>query len=191
MPKKLRAVHDHNSEVLERIYIGRRDPQRHKTTGKTVRDVYKEDQESERMTHPIEPLVLNKIVYKELNSRQQETYNFHRVAARLAEYGYNSILLSDDWLGADFIAYHIDGERFYRVQLKGRMMIDDKYTGKGLYIAFIDGDRVYLYPHDELAQQIDTAGRVNGSVSWSEKRKYSWPRLPSWVRELLAEFEVK
>lgn len=143
------------------------------------------------MTHPTLPLTLSKVVYGKLNSRQKETYNFHRVAGRLAEYGYNSILLSDDWLGADFIAYHNDGERFYRVQLKGRMTIDNKYVGKGLYIAFVDGDHVYVYPHDEMANRIEAAGKVNSSVSWSKYRSYSWPSVSKWLRGLLNEFEVK
>lgn len=114
------------------------------------------------------------------------------MAGRLAEYGYNSILLSDDWLGADFIAYHNDGERFYRVQLKGRMTIDNKYIGKDLYIAFVDdNDRVYVYPHDEMANRIEAAGKINSSISWSKYRSYSWPSVSKWLRELLIEFEVK
>jgi hypothetical protein len=136
------------------------------------------------------PLALQKIDYHRLNSRQKETYNFHRVAARLAEYGYNSMLLSDDWLGADFIAYHNDGERFYRVQLKGRMTIDNKYVGKGLYLAFIEGSRVYVYPHDEMADRIEAAGKINNSASWSEHRSYSWPSPPKWLRNILKEYEV-
>lgn len=143
------------------------------------------------MTQPTKPLALRKVDYGKLNSRQKETYNFHRVAGRLAEYGYNSILLSDDWLGADFIAYHNDGERFYRVQLKGRMTIDNKYVGKGLYIAFVDGDRVYVYPHDEMGDRIEAAGKVSSSVSWSKYRSHSWPSVSKWMRELLNEFEVK
>ena len=143
------------------------------------------------MTHPTKPLALTKVVYKDLNSRQKETYNFHRVASHLAEYGYNSILLSDDWLGADFIAYHNNGERYYRVQLKGRMTIDNKYIGKDLYIAFVDGERVYVYPHDEMANRIDATGRIGQSVSWSKYRSYSWPGVSKWMRELLDEFEVK
>ena len=141
------------------------------------------------MTHPSEPLALTKSVYADLNARQKETYNFHKVAARLADYGYNSILLSDDWLGADFIAYHYDGS-FYRVQLKGRMTIDEKYIGKGLYIAFFDGDRLYVYPHDEMAKQIESAGNVSNSVSWSVAKSYSWPSSPKWLRNLLQKFEV-
>ncbi|MEO1168502.1 MAG: hypothetical protein AAFW97_07310 [Pseudomonadota bacterium] len=142
------------------------------------------------MTHPTAPLALRKIDYSKLNSRQKETYNFHKVAARLAEYGYNSILLLDDWLGADFIAYHNDGERFYRIQLKGRMTIDRKYIGRDLYIAFIHDDQVFVYPHDEMAERIDAAGRINDSDSWSKHRSYSWPSTPAWLREQLTEFEV-
>lgn len=142
------------------------------------------------MIHPTAPLALQKIDYAKLNSRQKETYNFHKVAARLAEYGYNSILLSDDWLGADFIAYHNDGERFYRIQLKGRMTIDRKYIGRDLYIAFIHDDQVFVYPHDEMAERIDAAGRINDSDSWSKHRSYSWPSPPAWLREQLTEFEV-
>ena len=142
------------------------------------------------MSHPIEPLALHRIDYGKLNSRQKETYNFHKVAARLSEYGYNSILLSDDWLGADFIAYHNDGERFYRIQLKGRMTIDRKYIGRDLYIAFIHDDQVFVYPHDEMAERIDAAGRINDSDSWSKHRSYSWPSPPAWLREQPTEFEV-
>ena len=47
---------------------------------------------------------LKKIKYNELNPRQKENYNFHKVASALAEYGYNSMRLNDDWQGADFIA---------------------------------------------------------------------------------------
>jgi hypothetical protein len=57
---------------------------------------------------------LQKIAYTELNSRQKENYNFQKVAAHLADYGFNSLRLSDDWQGADFIACHIDGNMFLR-----------------------------------------------------------------------------
>ncbi|WP_341485478.1 hypothetical protein [Thioclava sp. GXIMD4215] len=136
------------------------------------------------------PLELVRVSYADLNSRQKETYNFHRTAARLVEYGYNSILLSDDWLGADFIAYHNDGQRFYRIQLKGRLTIDNKYVGRDLYIAFWDGDRLYIYPHDEMADRVDQAGHIVASASWREHRSYSWPSVPKWARQLLVNFEV-
>ena len=66
---------------------------------------------------------LKKILYSDLNSRQKEIYNFQKVAAALADYGFNCIKLSDDWQGADFLAYHKDGQDTLRVQLKSRLFI--------------------------------------------------------------------
>ena len=39
---------------------------------------------------------LQRIVYDELNPKQKEIYNFQKVAALLADYGFNCIKLEDD-----------------------------------------------------------------------------------------------
>ena len=67
---------------------------------------------------------LTKVSYKDLNSKQKENYNYHKVAAALAEYGYDSMRLSNDWEGADFIS--VKGDDMIKVQLKGRFTIDKK-----------------------------------------------------------------
>ena len=74
----------------------------------------------------------NKVNYNELNAKQKENYNFHKVAAALAEYGYNSMRLNDDWQGADFIA--VKGDDMLKIQLKGRFTVEKKYIGKTIYI---------------------------------------------------------
>ena len=56
-------------------------------------------------------LKLQRINYDDLNAKQKEIYNFQKVtalkvAALLADCGFNCIKLSDDWQGADFLAYH-------------------------------------------------------------------------------------
>jgi hypothetical protein len=77
-----------------------------------------------------EQLVLSPIDYQRLNSRQKEAYNFQKISAVLADFGYCTIRLSDDWGGADFIAQHIDGS-VLKVQLKGRLYIvlPENWTG--------------------------------------------------------------
>ena len=65
--------------------------------------------------------MFKKIKYSKLNSRQKENYNFHKVSAKLADYGFNSMRLNDDWEGADFIS--INDEQMIKVQLKGRFSI--------------------------------------------------------------------
>ena len=71
--------------------------------------------------------MFQRIQYEQLNSRQKENFNFQKVAAELADYGFNCMWLNDDWQGADFIACHIDGNNFIKVQLKGRLTIDQRF----------------------------------------------------------------
>lgn len=117
------------------------------------------------------------IRYEELNSRQQENYNFHKLSSVLADYGYTCIRLSDDWQGADLIAMHISGD-FLKIQLKGRLSFDKKYLGKSLHIAFRSGDRWYVYPHDELCQQLIYGhDSRHSSASWRDAGIYNFPTL--------------
>lgn len=92
------------------------------------------------------PLDLKRVAYEDLNSRQQEGFNFQKVSAILADFGYVTIRLTSDWSGADFIAQHLDGVNFLKVQLKGRLTFSKKYCHKDLYICFRDKDHWYLYP---------------------------------------------
>ena len=95
-----------------------------------------------------------KIDYTKLNAKAQEMYNFQKVSAVLADYGFTTMWLNNDWQGADFIAIHIDGETTLKVQLKGRITFDKKYVGKNIWICFIDNGNTYLYSHDELMNLI-------------------------------------
>lgn len=130
------------------------------------------------------------VSYQKLNARQKENYNFHLIAARLAGYGYNSMRVTDDWQGADFIACHIDGEQFLKVQLKGRLTLDRKYEGKDIHIAFRHHDQCYVYPHDVMIHEVERLGKINGSKSWSEHRSYSWPQPPVWASSILEAYKV-
>src|ERR1035438_7921708 len=104
----------------------------------------------------------NPYQYEELNSRQQEAYNFQKVSAVLADYGFVTIRLSSDWRGADFIAQHIDGDTFLKVQLKGRPSFDKKYRNRELFICFPHVGDWYLYPHDAVLSQVLATGLLQG-----------------------------
>ena len=77
-----------------------------------------------------------RVKYAELNAKQKEVYNFQKIAALLADYGFNCVRLSHDWKGADFLALHMPSDDVIRVQLKARLTVDRKYENKGLWIAF-------------------------------------------------------
>jgi hypothetical protein len=132
---------------------------------------------------------LHKIAYADLNPRQKENFNFQKVSAILADYGYVTFRLSDDWQGADFIALHISGE-VLRVQLKGRLTFDRKYQGKGLYVAFAYGETWYLYPHDEALAKILQKPKISTSQSWQKRGNYHFPHLSAQLLAMLEPYSI-
>lgn len=136
------------------------------------------------------PLKLTPIKYKELSAKQKENYNYFKVSAVLAEFGFSTMRLSDDWQGADFIAQHIDGETFLKVQLKGRLTFNKKYQGKDLYISFFRDHDWYLFPHDEVLKKVLAQGIMVGTYSWDVKGGYSFPTLGEELRTLLKPYKI-
>lgn len=135
--------------------------------------------------------MFQKITYDELNARQKENYNFHKIAGRLAEFGFNCLRLLDDWQGADFLAVHINGDDFLKVQVKSRMTVDKKYCGKNVHIAFLRGADCFVYPHDAVLQLIIAGGFMKeSSPLWAADGYRSWPRPPVWAFELLADYRI-
>ena len=132
---------------------------------------------------------LNSIVYENLNARQKENYNFQKVAAVLADYGFNCLRLTDDWEGADFIACHIDGNTFLKVQLKGRLAFNKKYERKNIHIAFRDGDSYYLYPHDEVLKKFLDRGWMKKSKAWNDEGSFSFPHLSEKHKDMLKPYK--
>ncbi len=137
-------------------------------------------------------MIMSKINYDELNSRQKEIYNFQKVASQLADYGFNCIKLSDDWQGADFLAYHKDGDQTLKVQLKSGMGIYTKYVGKNIYMSFPVDGTWYLIPHGKLVEIVreESPGTFH-AYSWTrENGYYTWPRPPKAIRARLSEFAL-
>lgn len=130
---------------------------------------------------------LIKVNYNKLNSKQKENYNFHRVAAVLAEYGYNSMRLNDDWQGADFIA--VNGDEMLKIQLKGRFTISHKYRHKDIYVAFIENGKVKLYYHDDAYSLVKE--HTKKTKSWNMKigGGHSWGKTPEYFQSILITIE--
>lgn len=124
-----------------------------------------------------------RIEYSSLNARQKENYNFHKVAGALAEYGYNSMRLNDDWQGADFIA--IKDNEMMKIQLKGRFTIDKKYIGKNIYIAFIEDGIVKIYFHDDVINSLSEG--IKNTKSWRLNGIYTWGKTPKMYRSQTLE----
>lgn len=137
------------------------------------------------------PLNLKLIRYGSLNARQKENYNYQKLAALLADYGFVTMRLSDDWKGADMIAQHIDGDTFLKIQLKGRPSFCAKYVGRGLHIAFRRGKDWYLYPHDEMLDKVDKIVNLRSTWSWREGGEYSFAKLSKPLAQLLNAYQIE
>lgn len=130
---------------------------------------------------------LQKINYKKLNARQKESYNFQKISAVLADYGYTTIKLTDDWKNADFIAQNTDGN-ILKVQLKSRLIISNKYLKKRIYIAFREESDYYIYPHDKVFKKI--VPNIKKTASWKNHKQYSFAKLSAINKILLSPYKI-
>jgi hypothetical protein len=131
------------------------------------------------------------IKYVELTAKQKELFNFQKIAAALAEYGYNCIKLADDWQGADFLAYHKDGANTLKVQLKSRVTIHAKYQGKGIWIAFPYENSWYLIDHDRLVDKVREHTDWLETVAWKDNHGYHAAHINADLLKSLAEDRIK
>ena len=139
------------------------------------------------------PIKFERVSYRSLNSRQKENFNFQKASAFLADYGYVTLRLSDDWQGADFIAYHVSGDSFLKVQLKGRLTIDKKYKDKGIWIGFNDRDDQgvwYVLPHDDFLRWALVNTNVGNTKSWNVNGVYHWPKLSNNIVTWLTDYAL-
>lgn len=128
-----------------------------------------------------------KVSYKDLPSKLQEAYNFQKASAVLADYGFVTNLLKYDWLGADFLAQHMDGD-WLKIQLKGRLTTRPEYEGKDILIMFQDksSGNWYLYPHDKLTKYC----RENYPNAVFTAKGHSRPSLSKWEKEWLKKYLI-
>lgn len=125
------------------------------------------------------------VPYDDLNGRQQENFNYHKVSAALADYGYTTLRLTDDYNAGDFLAVHISGD-VLSVQLKSRFTVARRYDGKGLYIAFPDRGDWFIGPHDDARRLLE---EVQGHpTSFNSAGEWHQARLSAALRARLKDW---
>ncbi len=119
-------------------------------------------------------------------SQVREVINRNTVVNLALEQGFNAFLPVYDG-GVDFILYRESDGLVRKVQLKGRWMIDRKYIGRDIWIAFPIAGDWYLMPHDEMLASAEANG-VTQTASWKEGGAYSRPRLSAAVVAQCAQY---
>jgi len=131
-----------------------------------------------------------KVRYDNLKPRQKELFLFQKIAATLADYGFNCIKLADDWQGADFLAYHVNGTTTLKVQLKSRLTINRKYCDKHIWMAFPHRGYWYLIEHDRLIEKVRKQTDWLNSSSWRNKHGYGSKSINPGLLASLAEYRL-
>ena len=130
--------------------------------------------------------------YCQLNARQKETYNYQIASAILARYGFHTHRISDDWLGADFIARHMMTGTQLLVQLKGRLLFAKRYKEKDLWICFRHQNAIYLYPHDLMLEAFLATNTMEGNEAWNGTLgEVHWRAIPKHMIELLSPYRLE
>ena len=141
-------------------------------------------------------LNIQRVSYDDLNARQKEIYNFQKLSGLLADYGFNCIKLTDDWQGADFLAYHKDDDVTLKIQLKAGLSIAEKYIGKGLYVSFPVRTTSgmartwYLISHDELVAIMGRNSNWLNTKSWIEEGSYYSGRPSREILNSISDFAL-
>ncbi len=142
--------------------------------------------EIDRQLHPL----LKQIDYCELNARQKENYNYQKLSSVLADFGFITHRLSDDWNGADMIAQHIECDLFLKIQLKGRLTFSKKYQEKDIWVAFRRENIWYLYPHDPLLKIALDTTNISNTDSWINRGGYSFPGIPNSLTTEISRYII-
>lgn len=110
-----------------------------------------------------------------MSNRYIERLNYMRLSYYLVNCGFFTQWSSVDDRGADFIAIKYDSSAVYRIQLKSRATLDDKYKGKDLYMAFpLDSNSPekdwVIVSYDDLENICGHYKSYIGKGSWSTGR---------------------
>ena len=125
------------------------------------------------------------------NSKQVESYNFHKAASVLAEYGFDCVRIPNDWHGVDFLAYHSETGQTLEVQLKTCLVIDKKYLDyEDLYMCFpIDETgNWYLIKHSRLVEIVCKQTDWLYSDRWMRDGRYFSYKTNRAIKDTLEEF---
>lgn len=133
---------------------------------------------------------LEKISYSDLNAKQKESYNYQKISAILADFGFTTIPLNDDYLGADFLAIHCFSQKIFKIQLKARLTYYKEYLkNEDLLICFPYNNNWYFYNHKEFSEKIiQLKPNILNTLSW-QKGKYTWKSLNEVLIQLLKKID--
>ena len=140
----------------------------------------------------MEHLFKEKVKYYELTGKEQEVYNYAKTASALVDYGFACNLITADKHGADMIAYNFFTSENILIQLKGsRAVVDKKYVGRNLWIAFTDRktNEICMYDHDSALEIFENTKSAN-TKTWKLTGFYNGRSLHKQFNEIILRLPI-
>lgn len=147
------------------------------------------------MAAHLPPLTYGRIPYASLKGKAKEVFNRQELSAALNPFGHQVIPLDDDDNGADFLL-KTAAQRYYPVQLKGRLTVALKYTAvPDLHITFPYGELGnrdwYIAPHTDLVAIVTThVGTPGAAPAYGPKGVWHTKTLGTALITALEPYKV-
>lgn len=132
-----------------------------------------------------------KVRFADLSDRLKRNFNYQKVSAVLADYGFATFWISED--GADFLAIHKDGgvRSVRKVLIKEWITIADECRGKDIWIAAPHARGWFIYPHDAMLELIEAVEPFKCAASWQTDKLHSWQSPSNALLDTLAPYFVE
>lgn len=81
------------------------------------------------------------------------------------------------------------------IQVKSRMTLARKYQNKDIWIAFIQDDDIFVFPHDLVLREFHDLQKKKGvpveaSRAWRDEGIIHWRRLTKDLKKILAPYRL-
>ena len=131
-----------------------------------------------------------RVDFDKLNTCDKRQYDYFKVSAALADYGYFSqgLLTADEH--EDFIACNYSGTFQLSVLLKSRLTLASNLEHQKLHIAFYERGYWYVYPHDDVLTFACQTSAITNTTSWRQKGIYTFPQLTEKYRHFLEPWRL-
>ena len=131
---------------------------------------------------------LKKLHLNELSAKQKEIYNFHLVAAKLAQYGYHLIKLDYSYWKADFLA--CSEEHNIKVIMKTAPTIDKSCEDEDLHIVFPLKNIWFFMPYKDLLEIASNSTSWTETSSWKDFGVYSTTKISNDFLQKIIDYRL-
>ncbi|MBC6428877.1 MAG: hypothetical protein GDA55_06580 [Cellvibrionales bacterium] len=111
------------------------------------------------------------------------------ISKHLERLGFQVQEIVNEHAFADIAVYCNDSGKKCYIAAKGRLTFYRAYLRQNLHVAFLDNGKLYLYPHDQLIEELKIAGAPYfNTVSWIKREGYSNPIVPQKYLHIMEKY---